>query len=55
MEFLAYARGLEFTDAPDYNKIIGLFETAKRNAGFDMSTDSFCWTKILDKERKQEM
>jgi hypothetical protein len=52
MEFLAYARGLEFTSAPDYNKIIGLFESAKRQAGFDISTDNMCWSKILEKERK---
>ena len=55
MEFVKYSRELQFTDTPKYNNIIGLFEQAKKQAGFDSSTNIFCWTKMLEKEKKEEL
>ena len=52
LEFVKYARGLEFKEKPNYDKIIKMFEDCKKEAGFDPAVTNFCWLKILEKEKE---
>ena len=52
-EFLHYCRGLGFTQDPDYDYIIGLFEACMKKNSVDPSTPDFIWNKnrlVLEKE-----
>lgn len=48
-----YCRGLSFTQDPDYNYIIKLFEGCMEKNKFDKKTPDFIWNKnrlVLEKE-----
>ena len=52
-EFLHYCRNLSFTQDPDYEYIIGLFESCMGKNGVDVKTPSFIWNQnrlVLEKE-----
>jgi len=52
-EFLHYCRNLAFTQDPDYEYIIGLFEGCMKKNGIDPKNADFIWNKnrlVLEKE-----
>jgi len=52
-EFMHYCRGLSFTQDPDYNYIIGLFEGCMKREKFDLKNPDFIWNQnrlVLEKE-----
>ena len=52
-EFMYYCRGLSFTQDPDYDYIIGLFEGCMKNHNIPTKNPDFIWNKnrlLLEKE-----
>ena len=48
-----YCRKLQFTEDPNYNYILGLFEGCMRKNGWDPKVPDFIWNKnrlVLEKE-----
>jgi len=59
-EYMLYCRGLSFTHDPDYDYIIGLFESCMKKNDIDPKVSDFIWNKnrlALEKEaiKKQMM
>ena len=53
-EFMHYCRGLSFTQEPDYDYIIGLFQGCMDKNSFNKKTPDFIWNKnrlVLEKEQ----
>ena len=52
-EFMNYCRKLQFTDDPNYNYILGLFEGCMKKNGWDPKVPDFIWNKnrlVMEKE-----
>ena len=53
-EFMHYCKGLSFTQTPDYQYIIDLFENCMKNNNIDPKTPDFIWNKnrfVMEKEQ----
>jgi hypothetical protein len=52
-EFMIYCRKLQFTEDPNYNYILGLFEGCMKKNGWDPKAPDFIWNKnrlVMEKE-----
>ena len=52
-EFMVYCRKLQFTEDPNYNYILGLFEGCSKKNGWDPKVPDFIWNKnrlVMEKE-----
>ena len=54
---MTYCKNMTFTQSPDYQFLIDLFETCMKTNNFDPKTPDFIWNKnrlVMEKEQMKE-